>query len=201
MYRTVCCVALDDPATILGAVVCRVTPVQEAEDIEGAFPEVPAGQCLAHILTLGIRKTVRQQGLGAILLRHFLEDAWRNGRCWGVFLHVLTTNTAAIRLYEKCGFVRAAHLRSVVPRIRLAPPAHGPLSCCPARHTALHSARNYYLIGEHQLDAYLMVHRFPGPPPAPLAGADGDAPPALAAPPAPRPAPAPASAESWCVIL
>jgi ribosomal protein S18 acetylase RimI-like enzyme len=59
---------------------------------------------LFYIMTLG--STQRRRGWGTTLVQLCLDRAMRDAHCGAVYLHVLTKNYAAIRLYEKMGFTR-----------------------------------------------------------------------------------------------
>eukprot|EP01070_Trichotokara_eunicae_P003918 Trichotokara_eunicae@DN3649_c0_g1_i1.p1 len=61
--------------------------------------------CLTYILTLGVIDELRGRGIASSLVRQTIE-AYRdmNPTMKAVYLHVITYNTAAIKLYEKVGF-------------------------------------------------------------------------------------------------
>mmetsp|Transcript_16372 Transcript_16372/g.24003 ORF Transcript_16372/g.24003 Transcript_16372/m.24003 type:complete len:402 (+) Transcript_16372:99-1304(+) len=61
---------------------------------------------LFYIMTLGTITAYRQRGLGSVLIRKCCAMAERDKQCGVVYLHVITYNTAAIRFYERLGFVR-----------------------------------------------------------------------------------------------
>ena len=80
----------------------------------GKFRELH-GQCRRHysgyVVTLGVDSRFRRLGLGRFLLKHLICMI-REGenRCQTIFLHVLASNTSAIKLYESCGFKVYEHL-------------------------------------------------------------------------------------------
>ena len=66
-----------------------------------------AGHC-AHIAnaSYGVSSEARGTGMGERLVRHSLEMCRKHGFVGLQFNAVVSSNTAAIRLYEKLGFVR-----------------------------------------------------------------------------------------------
>lgn len=95
-YRSACSefapprmlLVIEDDSTLQGFLVARV--VDHEWEIEN----------------LAIAASVRRRGLGAHLLRHFLDRVRRQaGAC--VFLEVRESNRAARGLFEQCGFVAA----------------------------------------------------------------------------------------------
>ena len=69
-------------------------------------------------LTIAVNEGHQGQGHGKALLRHLLDWATRNPKIERVMLNVRSSNTAAISLYEKLGFV-VEGIR--VKQIKLAP--------------------------------------------------------------------------------
>jgi [ribosomal protein S18]-alanine N-acetyltransferase len=61
----------------------------------------------AHINTLAVEHSMRRQGLATALLEHVLADLAADGARRAT-LEVRRSNTAALRLYERLGFVVAA---------------------------------------------------------------------------------------------
>ena len=64
---------------------------------------------VAYILTLGVVGQMRRQGIATILLNKLTENLTTNPvfeDCKAIYLHVLTTNVAAINFYEKSHFRR-----------------------------------------------------------------------------------------------
>mmetsp|Transcript_11865 Transcript_11865/g.32038 ORF Transcript_11865/g.32038 Transcript_11865/m.32038 type:complete len:381 (-) Transcript_11865:175-1317(-) len=98
----------DDIQSILGAdctAICKHASV-------GADTSTPAG-CLAYILTLGVVDGFRRRGLARELLRRMVEHVERNIlQVQAVYLHVVTYNGAAIKLYESMNFCRIAQFSS-----------------------------------------------------------------------------------------
>jgi ribosomal-protein-alanine N-acetyltransferase len=60
-----------------------------------------------HINTLAVEESMRRQGLATALLEHVLEDVAAAGATQAT-LEVRRSNTAALQLYERLGFVVAA---------------------------------------------------------------------------------------------
>ena len=86
---------------------------------------------MIYILTIGTTVESRRQGLASRLIRNLLKRARDDPahRCRGVYLHVLTTNEAAIRFYESLGFTQHKRLK------------------------------DYYEIGGERRDAFTYVYR------------------------------------------
>ena len=61
----------------------------------------------AHINTLAVEHSMRRQGLATALLEHVLAELAAEGALRAT-LEVRRSNTAALRLYERLGFVVAA---------------------------------------------------------------------------------------------
>jgi [ribosomal protein S18]-alanine N-acetyltransferase len=59
-----------------------------------------------NILKFACHPQYRRQGVGRLLLRHGLQDAWRMGARIAS-LEVRPSNTGALLFYTACGFVRA----------------------------------------------------------------------------------------------
>lgn len=62
---------------------------------------------VVYILTLGVVKEFRRNGIATLLLDHLIIHLTRNpttNDCKAIYLHVLTTNTIAIRFYENRQF-------------------------------------------------------------------------------------------------
>jgi len=56
-----------------------------------------------HIISIAVRRNVRRQGIGELLLRKVLQES-RNYKFDEVTLEVRKSNTAAKKLYSKYGF-------------------------------------------------------------------------------------------------
>lgn len=67
---------------------------------------------VAYILSLGVREEYRKQGIASLLLEnlvaHLTSDSLLEVKA--VYLHVLTTNSQAIRFYEQRGFLAHSFL-------------------------------------------------------------------------------------------
>lgn len=62
---------------------------------------------VGYILSLGVHKSYRRNGIGSLLLDAFVNHLTtaEQSRVKAIFLHVLTTNRAAISFYECRGYV------------------------------------------------------------------------------------------------
>jgi ribosomal protein S18 acetylase RimI-like enzyme len=65
---------------------------------------------LFYIMTLGAVPLHRQCGLGTALIENCMEEVERDTSCGVLYLHVITSNLAAIRFYEKLGFYRVQEI-------------------------------------------------------------------------------------------
>lgn len=65
---------------------------------------------LFYIMTLGAVPLHRQCGLGTALIESCMEQVERDTSCGVLYLHVITTNLAAIRFYEKLGFYKVQEI-------------------------------------------------------------------------------------------
>ena len=65
---------------------------------------------LFYLMTLGCRQEHRNEGWASKLVQQSLQNAMRDPSVGCLYLHVLTTNDAAIRLYERLGFYRVKEL-------------------------------------------------------------------------------------------
>lgn len=64
------------------------------------------GHLLAYILSLGVHRKYRRNGLASYLLNTFIEHLTineQNQNIKAIYLHVLTTNKEAVLFYEKFG--------------------------------------------------------------------------------------------------
>jgi ribosomal protein S18 acetylase RimI-like enzyme len=61
---------------------------------------------LFYIMTLGVVKDYRKAGLGTHLIKECMREVQDNPQCGVLYLHVITHNLGAIRLYEQLGFHR-----------------------------------------------------------------------------------------------
>ena len=58
-----------------------------------------------YILTIGCIPEMRKKGLASELVKMCVEHSANNPNCGAIYLHVLTSNHAAIRLYERNAFL------------------------------------------------------------------------------------------------
>lgn len=65
---------------------------------------------LFYIMTLGTVDRYRHAGLGTELVQKCVEQVQQDPSCGVLYLHVITFNQAAIRLYEKMGFYRVEEI-------------------------------------------------------------------------------------------
>jgi len=94
--NTVCCAIADEEEMIIGLIsLTKIDPVHRS--------------CTLHIM---IGEEVNQnKGAGTYAVERMLQHAFNNLNLHRVELDVLATNTRAIKLYEKVGFIREGILR------------------------------------------------------------------------------------------
>ncbi len=61
----------------------------------------------AHILNVTVHPDHRQQGIASQLV-HYMIDLLNKEGCLTIFLEVRISNEAALRMYEKAGFIKIA---------------------------------------------------------------------------------------------
>ena len=80
--------------------------------LQGGEPQDAPTPMVIYVLTVGVLAEYRQGGLATRLVRNLIakveaDNLYVEGaRCSCIYLHVLTTNTPALRFYEKLGFKR-----------------------------------------------------------------------------------------------
>ncbi|OWZ18643.1 Acetyltransferase [Phytophthora megakarya] len=89
----------------VGAICCRREPVEELEGVERTY-----------IMTLGVLETYRRAGIGTRLLEGVIAQSIQDGVVQ-VYLHVQTSNTAALRFYRSHGFEVTQILRDYYKRL------------------------------------------------------------------------------------
>ena len=106
----------DDPAVDIAA---DAFAAGDGNDADGQSPEagpsvvgfagfwLVAGE--AQIMRVAVRKSCRNRGLGYLLTKNLVREAWKLG-AEAIQLEVREGNGSAIRVYEKCGF-RSAGIR------------------------------------------------------------------------------------------
>ncbi|CAH0381840.1 unnamed protein product [Bemisia tabaci] len=100
---------------IIGLIVAEIKPYvklnEEDQDILSASME--SYTQVGYILSLGVSPDHRRNGVASLLLDNLISHLTtaENSSCKAVFLHVLTTNSAAIQFYEQRHF----RLHSFVP--------------------------------------------------------------------------------------
>lgn len=91
--------------TIIGLIVAEIKPYvrmnKEDKDILEESRSNKESQ-VGYILSLGVHKNHRRNGIGSLLLDALINHLTSSDRLSvkAIFLHVLTTNKAAIMFYE-----------------------------------------------------------------------------------------------------
>lgn len=93
---------------IVGMIVAEIkgrTKVHK-EDGDILASSFPVDTQVAYILSLGVVKEFRKQGIGSLLLDSLKEhiSTTAQDHCKAIYLHVLTTNNTAIHFYENRDF-------------------------------------------------------------------------------------------------
>lgn len=102
----------------VGAICARVEPARppagavgpggggggSAEGVVHGAKGVSGSETSLYIMTLGVLAPYRGRGIGSALVRRVLDEAEKEPRITSVYLHVQTSNTDAIKLYERLGF-------------------------------------------------------------------------------------------------
>ncbi|MCK9983538.1 MAG: [ribosomal protein S18]-alanine N-acetyltransferase [Azoarcus sp.] len=68
----------------------------------------------AHLLNISVARAVQRQGIGGMLLEYLSSEALRAGATQ-FFLEVRPSNTAALALYERHGFVAIGRRKGYYP--------------------------------------------------------------------------------------
>ena len=63
-----------------------------------------------YIMTLGTSRQYRKTGLGSAMVQQCIQQVQADPSCGVLYLHVITFNQGAIRLYEKLGFYRVEEI-------------------------------------------------------------------------------------------
>lgn len=89
---------------IIGLIVAEIKPHSCLNEEDAGILAKSFRDCdIAYILSLGVLKEYRRNGIATLLLDSLLKNLMTPERrkVKAVFLHVLTTNSAAIMFYEK----------------------------------------------------------------------------------------------------
>lgn len=92
---------------IVGLIVAEIKPHASLNEENGGVLAKSQEDCdVAYVLSLGVIKRYRRNGIATLLLDSLLSHLYTPERrkVKAVFLHVLTTNTAAIMFYEQKKF-------------------------------------------------------------------------------------------------
>eukprot|EP00116_Pleurobrachia_bachei_P010501 sb/3470763/ len=102
-YLTLAAVKHD---TIIGLVVTELRQSKSCTPDEIALLDRAQlkDSILTYIMTLGVRKEYRRQGIASVLMKEVLSRLKSYPDVKGVYLHVLASNKCAIKFYEVLGF-------------------------------------------------------------------------------------------------
>lgn len=88
---------------LVGFVTARIVLANESE-IGDLLKSSKSDQTLIYILTLGVVESYRNLGIATSLIREVIKYASSIPTCRAVYLHVISYNNSAIRLYKKMLF-------------------------------------------------------------------------------------------------
>lgn len=95
-------------ACIVGLIVCEIKSFGKLNKEDRDILPASMSDCdVGYILSLGVHKKYRRKGIGSLLLDTFISHITSSDRpikVKAVYLHVLTTNQAAIVFYESRNF-------------------------------------------------------------------------------------------------
>lgn len=95
---------------IIAEIKAHVNCKQEDHNI--LSPHFPIATQVAYILSLGVVQNYRRNGIASLLLENLIsyltaaDESW----CKAIYLHVLTSNSSAIRFYERRSFQMHSYL-------------------------------------------------------------------------------------------
>lgn len=93
---------------IIGLIVAEIKPYAKLnqEDRGILCSKFGIDSLVGYILSLGVRRAYRRNGIASLLLEQLLAHvtAPERSSVKAVFLHVLSSNTPAIRFYQRCHF-------------------------------------------------------------------------------------------------
>jgi ribosomal protein S18 acetylase RimI-like enzyme len=98
-------------------VACVVGGFVEATKLSGAMQSLlitdrQRHKRLLYIMTLGTVTNLRNAGVATMLIEKCMEQVEQDPSCGVLYLHVITSNHAAIRFYEKLGFYRVREIEN-----------------------------------------------------------------------------------------
>ncbi|GAV88751.1 Acetyltransf_1 domain-containing protein [Cephalotus follicularis] len=97
---------------LIGFVTARIGLARESEIVDLLrYDSSKSDQTLVYILTLGVAETYRNLGIATSLIREVIKYASSIPTCRAVYLHVISYNNAAMRLYQKMSFKRVRRLQ------------------------------------------------------------------------------------------
>ncbi|CAB3374527.1 Hypothetical predicted protein [Cloeon dipterum] len=93
---------------IIGLIVAEIKSYNKLSKEDSTILSVSPHERIdvGYILSLGVSKVYRRNGIASLLLEHLIRymTTSENAHCKALFLHVLTTNNAAIQFYEQRRF-------------------------------------------------------------------------------------------------
>lgn len=113
---------------LVGIAVWEITSCWQAERLDGPLFSrlvgcgTPDAPCI-YIMTLGVRAGLRRRGLGRALLDACVQSARALRGCVCLYLHVLTSNASAMRMYTEAHFIRLRTIDSYYPASTFVAPA------------------------------------------------------------------------------
>lgn len=83
----------------------------------GRLETIDSSSKKLYIMTIGVLVAYRERGIGKMLLDYLLENAEKDPDVSFVYLHVQTSNLAALEFYRKAGFMKVGIIRNYYKRI------------------------------------------------------------------------------------
>ncbi|KAH9490242.1 N-alpha-acetyltransferase 60 [Bulinus truncatus] len=110
-------------ARIVGLIVAELKPQAKLNKEDGDLlaSYYPPSAQVAYILSLGVVGDFRRNGIASLLLDSLLSYLTSKDRfdCKAVYLHVLSTNTVALRFYERRRFTDyLTHCSTIVTKLQ-----------------------------------------------------------------------------------
>lgn len=106
--------AFDEEEDIIGCIVGSfVSASSLSQSTQNLLaPNARRHNRLFYIMTLGCVNSYRRIGLGTLLVQQCAQQVQADPSCGSLYLHVITSNAAAINFYERQGFHRVKEIEN-----------------------------------------------------------------------------------------
>jgi len=95
----------EEEERIVGFLLAQVFDASTAEDADLFFPTLLSPKRVCYVLTLGFIPEYRRAGLASLFILKLRNDMELDPYCGAVYLHVITTNNAALHFYSHNDFL------------------------------------------------------------------------------------------------